>query len=111
MCPYLIEMRDYMPPEHRSFIERLECGPDLRRYVAARKESHPSLREVYNTCVDWLVRFRSKHLEYAALYIQRQGDKPGQLDHSNLTDVGTGGTPFMPYLRKHRDETSRHLVT
>jgi hypothetical protein len=24
--------------------------------------------------------------------------------------VGTGGTPFMPYLRKHRDETAAHVI-
>ena len=24
---------------------------------------------------------------------------------SNPTEVGTGGTPFMPYLKKHLEET------
>jgi indoleamine 2,3-dioxygenase len=30
---YLMEMRDYMPPAHRQFIELLERGPSLRPVV------------------------------------------------------------------------------
>ena len=28
----------------------------------------------------------------------------------NDTEVGTGGTPFMKYLKKHRDEARRHML-
>lgn len=34
---YLSEMRDYMPPEHRAFVERLEAGPSLREFLAPQK--------------------------------------------------------------------------
>ncbi|HKZ50437.1 MAG TPA: hypothetical protein VJ256_01580, partial [Dehalococcoidia bacterium] len=104
--PYLVEMREYMPPEHRGFIEAVEKGPSMRDYVIGHRERHPSLRDLYNKSVQQLALFRSKHLEYAALYIQQQS----RGDPYNPADVGTGGTPFMPYLKKHRDETDAHLI-
>lgn len=104
--PYLMEMRDYMPLKHRTFIAAVEQGPSLRQYVLEHSQARASLRESYNSCVEWIGRFRSKHLEYAAFYIQNQS----QRNATNPTDVGTGGTPFMPYLKKHRDETAEHFV-
>lgn len=103
--PYLIDMRRYMPPAHRSFIEALESGPQLRAHVEEHRQEE-GLREAYNACVVWVERFRSLHLEYAASYIYKQA----QTSPANPTTVGTGSTPFMPYLKKHRDETGDHLI-
>jgi len=103
---YLQEMRQYMPPAHRDFIRSLQQGPSIRQYVVERRTKELSLRDAYNSCVDWLDRFRSTHVGYAESYIQKQSRREGK----NPTDVGTGGTPFMPYLRKHRNETSKHLI-
>lgn len=104
--PYLMEMRDYMPREHRAFIETLEQGRSVRDYVITHRTDQPALRDAYNACVHWITEFRAKHLEYAARYIHQQS----QRDLDNPTEVGTGGTPFMPYLKKHRDETLEHLI-
>ena len=103
---YLQEMRQYMPPAHRDFIHTIEQGPAIRRYVQQRRTDSPSLRAAYNGCIQWLERFRSVHLEYAGRYIQRQN----QRGRRNPVDVGTGGTPFMPYLKKHRNETGKHWI-
>jgi indoleamine 2,3-dioxygenase len=103
--PYLLDMRNYMAPAQRAFIAALEQGPSVRAFVA-RHRGNTGLREAYNGCVTWVERFRSKHLEYAASYIFKQA----QTSLANPTAVGTGSTPFMPYLKKHRDETSRHLI-
>lgn len=99
---YLREMLDYMPPAHRRFVLDIESAGISRFFFAQT----PTLKETYNACLHWLERFRSKHLEYAAQYIARQH----QLSSANPTDIGTGGTPFMPYLAKHRDETEAHKL-
>jgi indoleamine 2,3-dioxygenase len=96
---YLLEMRDYMPPAHRRFLERVENESKVRSRVEQNR-SHGPLVEAYNACFDELYAFRAKHLEYAASYIRKQSAQS-----NNSTAVGTGGTPFMTYLAKHRDET------
>jgi indoleamine 2,3-dioxygenase len=109
---YLQEMRDYMPPRHRSFIEVLEKTTDdlgrplLAGYVRNRKLSNPDLWTAYEACVNLLSQFREIHIGYADSYIYRQH----QSHASNPTAVGTGGTPFMQYLQKHLDETKQALV-
>lgn len=103
---YLMEMRQYMPPGHRAYVETIERGPSIRDYVIAHHESHPPLREEYNACIRLIECFRAKHHEYAARYIQMQSQK----NISNPTEIGTGGTPFMVYLQKHKRETSEHLI-
>jgi len=101
---YLAEMRDYMPPKHREFLAAVESAPSIR--AAVLESSDPDLRAAYDECLRWLEAFRSTHLDYAARYIHQQ--RPAGA--ANPTAVGTGGTPFMAYLRKHRDETARHRV-
>lgn len=101
---YLMEMRTYMPPRHRAFIESLEARGSVRSFVL--KSGRPPLTEVYNACVEGLEQFRSLHLAYAASFIFSQA----QTDPKNPHAVGTGGTPFMQYLKKHRDETALHRI-
>jgi indoleamine 2,3-dioxygenase len=106
MRHYLNEMRDYMPPKHRKFIETIEAGPAIREFVLEHGSAKKSLRDVYDQCIQWIAQFRTKHLEYASNYIYHQHE----LSAANPHAVGTGGTPFLPYLQKHRDETARHLI-
>ncbi|HYB13045.1 MAG TPA: hypothetical protein VEG67_06215, partial [Myxococcota bacterium] len=79
---YLAEMRSYMPPGHRAFVQELEAGHSIREAVRARTADHPSLGEVYDACLHWLEHFRATHLEYAARYIHRQS----QSSTANPTD-------------------------
>lgn len=102
---YLNEMRDYAPPKHKAFLEMLEQGSSIRNFAIADK-ANGALRDAYNECVTWVEKFRSKHLDYAKEYIYNQA----QTSSSNPTKVGTGGTPFVDYLAKHRDETGQHLI-
>lgn len=101
---YLDELHEYRPPSHRRFIEDVRANSNLRAFV--QKTESEALKELYNDIVTKLSQFRTRHLEYAASYINKQS-KGGD---GNTPDVGTGGTPFMKYLKKHRDEAREHLV-
>ena len=101
---YLMEMRTYMPPKHVAFIQAVEAGPSVRNFVTTIKRS--SLTQVFNDCIELVANFRAMHLEYAGTYIHAQA----QATPGNPSAVGTGGTPFMIYLRKHRDETKKQTV-
>jgi indoleamine 2,3-dioxygenase len=109
---YLQEMREYMPPQHRAFLQALESQTDdsgralLSGYVRDRRQSHPELWSAYCACVDLLAQFREIHIGYADNYINRQH----QTTTTNPTAVGTGGTPFMTYLQKHLDETKQAIA-
>ena len=107
MRHYLNEMRDYMPPKHRAFIEAVEGGPSVREFITEYGAQGKSLVKVYDQCVHWIELFRTKHLEYAKDYIFKQH----QQSATNPYAVGTGGTPFVPYLEKHRDETAEHILS
>ncbi|WP_026732478.1 hypothetical protein [Fischerella sp. PCC 9605] len=102
---FLIEMRDYMPAKHRGFVEAVEKRSTLRDFVQKRLDRAPKLKDLYNDCVSLIEKFRSKHLEFAARYIYQQTAR-----FNNNTAIGTGGTPFMQYLKKHRDESSQHML-
>lgn len=103
---YLNEMRDYMPLPHRAFLEQIEQGGTIREFINQHQKQTPTLRELYNSCLESLSYFRQAHLRFAAQYIQKQS----QTSLANPTAVGTGGTPFMNYLRKHKDETLDYLL-
>lgn len=101
---FLDELHQYRPVPHRRFIEDLAAQSTLREFVAA--SGSQSLKDAFNACVEQAARFRTRHLEYAASYINKQaGNLAG-----NDPDVGTGGTPFMRYLKKHRDENRAQVV-
>ncbi|WP_271077835.1 indoleamine 2,3-dioxygenase [Aurantiacibacter sp. MUD61] len=101
---FLDELHAYRPVQHRKFIEDLAAQSTLRDFVG--KSGKQSLKDAFNACLNQSARFRTRHLEYAASYINKQaGSIVG-----NDPDVGTGGTPFMRYLKKHRDENAAQLV-
>lgn len=101
---YLDELHAYRPPLHRRFIEEVQSRSGLRAYVMQSNDAE--LIGIYNDCVTHVQKFRTRHLEYAANYINKQArDSEG-----NPVDIGTGGTPFMKYLKKHRDESQDHLI-
>lgn len=100
---FLDELHAYRPPTHRAFIDALRQKSGLRDFA---KSQGSSVKDAFNACVEQVARFRSRHLEYAASYINKQASSGA----GNDTDVGTGGTPFMKYLKKHRDENRAQTI-
>lgn len=101
---YLDELHQYRPPRHRRFIEDVAARSTLRDFVKASGDA--ALTDLYDDIIDHVQKFRTRHLEYAASYINKQArDSEG-----NPVDIGTGGTPFMKYLKKHRDESRHHFL-
>ena len=102
---FLDELHQYRPVEHRRFIEDLAARSTLRDFVSA--SDNAELKAAFNACLEQSARFRTRHLEYAASYINKQAGSIA----GNDPDVGTGGTPFMKYLKKHRDENRAQVVS
>jgi len=100
---YLNEMREYMPLEHRNFIEEIEAKSIVKELI---RESE-TLIEAYNECLEEIRAFRALHLQYARTYIHNQSKQKNPFGAGGSTIRGTGGTPFMKYLKKHRDETEQ----
>ncbi len=101
---FLDELHEYRPPAHRKLIDTVRGESHVRAFIAGAGDK--AAAKLYNACVLEVARFRTRHLEYAASYIAKQSRGAA----GNDTEVGTGGTPFMKYLKKHRDETEAQLL-
>ena len=98
---YLDEMKSYMPPSHRELIKFIEDHSQVKTDIKDNEE----LVALFDDCCQEISIFRSQHLQYAADYIHNQNTKNTLFGTGGSKVRGTGGTPFMKYLRKHRDET------
>jgi indoleamine 2,3-dioxygenase len=103
-APFLLEMRKYMPPAHREFVETLETVSEVRQFVQANQNEYPLLRDHYNACVQVVDAFRKKHMEIAVRYISHQARDSGGVNK------GTGGTDFVEFLSESRKETRAKLL-
>ena len=91
LTDHLADMRHYMPAEHQSFIAEVEQMPDLREDCD---------RDAYNGILDAMATFREVHYGWAQQYINQWTDDPR----------GTGGTPYMKWLKQLIDETLGHML-
>ncbi|KIW09701.1 hypothetical protein PV08_12044 [Exophiala spinifera] len=128
---FLEEMQSYMPQEHREFLAHIAQSGSLRRYVA-KYCTDTDIYRAYNDVVEALVSFRSVHIQIAARFIIQPskgllhpptGDFRGA-DRVLTTRTwsppdenairpelrGTGGTEFMSFLKKTRDETRDTVI-
>jgi len=83
---HLRDMRTYMPAEHRAIIEEVEGMPSVRELAD---------KELYNDALEAIATFRDVHYGWAQEYIDKWVTDPR----------GTGGTPYMEWLKQLIDET------
>jgi indoleamine 2,3-dioxygenase len=86
LTDHLADMRNYMPLEHRTLIERVEAMPAIRGLAG---------KEPFNAILEAIAEFRSIHYGWAQEYINRWTADPR----------GTGGTPYMQWLDQLIHET------
>jgi indoleamine 2,3-dioxygenase len=88
---HLADMRRFMPAEHRAVIDEVEAMADIRGWAD---------RDVYNDVLEAMAAFREVHFGWADEYINRRVVDPR----------GTGGTPYMAWLKQLIDETRAHKM-
>lgn len=89
---HLLDMRNYMPAEHRALIEEVERMPPVRELAE---------REPFNDVLEAIATFREVHYNWAQQYINQWVTDPR----------GTGGTPYMHWLKQLIDETRAAKMT
>jgi indoleamine 2,3-dioxygenase len=91
LTDHLADMRRFMPPTHRRLIAALQAMPSVRDMADP---------QAYNEVLEAMATFREVHYGWAHEYINRWVDDPR----------GTGGTPYMAWLRQLIDETRLHKL-
>ena len=128
---FILEMRHYMPGQHRRFVEHLASVANVRQYVesvgAESRMDAGAVQDAYDACIAMLRRFRDLHLQIVSRFIIVPANAKKQLASSTTTSSssshrpdrgiatieaknkkeirGTGGTFLMPFLKQARDET------
>lgn len=107
---FLLNMRDYMPPSHKAFIEAIQSAPSLRDHVLS--SGNGPLLTAYNQCVQALAELRSYHITMVTKYLitsaaKAKGRKLSYLPGppQALEDRGTGGTSVLIFLKSVRNKT------
>lgn len=111
---FINDMRQYMPREHRNFLEHLSLVSNIRDFVLKTNDNELTL--AYDACLAMLKSFRDKHIQIVTRYVVLQANKKPRAKssvlrsglsktHGKKEQKGTGGTSLIPFLKQCRDET------
>ncbi|WP_299182593.1 hypothetical protein [uncultured Neptuniibacter sp.] len=89
---HLYDMRRYMPADHRMLLEQVRAMPDLKPLAHSEK---------FDAVLELMACFREVHYHWAIKYIARRCNDP----------QGTGGTPYIRWLKFLIEETRAHKKT
>jgi indoleamine 2,3-dioxygenase len=107
-----------MPREHREFLDAVEKPPSIREFVESRPDDK-TLVDAYNSCLQQLSNWRSRHTGIVTTHIvnparkqKPEGAKPAPEEVREGLSVkdesalqGTGGSALIPFLKQARQET------
>jgi indoleamine 2,3-dioxygenase len=91
LTDHLAEIRRFMPPLHRQVIAEIDALPSPRELAEP---------QAYNDVLEAMATFREIHYKWAQEYVNQRVDDPR----------GTGGTPYMSWLKQLIDETRAHQL-
>jgi len=86
LTEHLVAIRQYMPASHQALIRSVEAMPSLKQVAD---------KSAFNQVLEAMANFRDVHYGWAQEYIARRTPDP----------IGTGGTPYMIWLKQLIDET------
>jgi indoleamine 2,3-dioxygenase len=92
LTDHLTDMRRFMPAPHRDIIADIEAMPSPRALA------DPA---AFDDVLEAMATFREIHHVWAQEYINRWVEDPR----------GTGGTPYMAWLKQLIDETRAHKIS
>ncbi|MGI1669265.1 MAG: indoleamine 2,3-dioxygenase [Neptuniibacter sp.] len=86
---HLYDMRQYMPAEHQLLLEQVRAMPDIKLIANSTK---------FDAVLEQMACFREVHYHWAIKYIARRCND----------QQGTGGTPYIRWLKFLIEETRAH---
>lgn len=86
LTDHLADMRRFMPSEHRELLAEIAALPAPKPLAE---------KETFNDLLEAIATFREVHYGWANEYIHKRTEDPR----------GTGGTPYMQWLKQLMDET------
>jgi indoleamine 2,3-dioxygenase len=118
---FIMEMRKYMPGQHRRFLEHVASVANIHEYVSVH-QNNSELCAAYNACLAMVRSLRQKHIQMVTRYIVVKS-RESRDQHKSLSSRpepiinlaaasstqkklrGTGGTALIEFLKQARDET------
>ena len=91
LISHLNDMRHYMPKAHVEWLDAVRAMPDVRPVATP---------EYFNRVLEQMAEFREVHYHWAIKYIARRCND----------QHGTGGTPYLKWLKYLIDETRQHQI-
>lgn len=125
---FMEEMRQYMPGDHRRFVEQMTTVGSIRGFVKRHQQDY-DLNQAYDFALEALRELRDVHLHIVTQYVVAQSSTPlattspsvmnrrapsktdcskdqsaEKTEETSLGSLrGTGGTPLIQFLKSVRD--------